>query len=299
LGLAQAESARPPVIVIGAHRSGTTMVVRMLEALGLFAGKRKDVNQEALFFVRFNEWLMHRCGATWDHPEPVRELFTSDHAADARALAQACADAMIRSPHTVSYLGRRRFLQQRRLDRLRFPWGWKDPRSTFTLPLWLKCFPEAKVLHVMRHGVDAAQSMTRRHLEAVAAERRRSPSPGFRYALAPYRKRYFDTVVCGSLEGSFGVWEQYVREARRQVQRVGRRAVELRFEDLVTDPVRTLGAVLDFCEIDASSQALHTVAGQVRLDRVYAYRGSPRLHEFAHVVADRLAIYQYGPDDRN
>jgi Sulfotransferase family len=275
------------------------MVVRMLEALGLFAGKRKDVNQEALFFVRFNEWLMHRCGATWDHPEPVRELFTNDHTSEARALAQACADAMIRSPHTVSFLGMRRFLHQRRLDRLGFSWGWKDPRSTFTLPLWLKCFPDAKVVHVMRHGVDAAHSLTRRHLEAVAAERCRNPSPGVRYLLTPYRKRYFDTVVCSSLEGSFGVWERYVREARRQVEGAGGQALELRFEDLVANPVPTLKSVVDFCEIDASPEALHMAAGQARLDRVYAYRTSPRLQEFARVVEDRLTVYQYSPSDRN
>ena len=70
--VAQSKSMSPPVIVVGAHRSGTTMVVEMLEALGLFVGERKDVNHEALFFVRFNEWLMYRSGATWDHPEPVR-----------------------------------------------------------------------------------------------------------------------------------------------------------------------------------------------------------------------------------
>jgi hypothetical protein len=268
----------------------------MLEALGLFVGEQKDVNQEALFFARFNEWLMRRSGATWDHPEPVHELFTSEHATDVRALAQACADAMIRSPHTLSYLGWRRFLRQRRLDRLRFPWGWKDPRNTFTLPLWLECFPEAKVIHVMRHGVDAAQSLTRRHLAAVAAEQRRKPSLRFRYLITPYRDRFFDTVVCSSLEGSFKVWERYVSEARRQVERPGSRAIELRFEDLLAQPLSALNTLVDFCGIDASSEALRTTASHVRADRAHTYRSNPRLQAFADGVADRLAIYQYGPD---
>lgn len=295
----QSRSMSAPVIVIGAHRSGTTMVVRMLEALGLFTGKKQDVNHEALFFVRFNEWLMHRCGATWDHPEPVRELFTSEHAVDARVLAQACADAMIRSPYTVAYLGWRHFLRQKRLDRLRFPWGWKDPRSTFTLPLWQECFPEAKVIHVMRHGVDAAESLTRRHLAAVAAERRRSPARHLHYLITPYRHRFFDTVTCGSLEGSFEVWERYVSEARRQVERTGNRAIELRFEDLVAQPLSALETLTDFCEIDTSSDMMRTMATNVRGDRAYAYQSSPRLQEFADGVADRLAIYQYGLDDGN
>lgn len=31
-----------PVIIAGMHRSGTTMITRMLEEAGLFVGKRKD-----------------------------------------------------------------------------------------------------------------------------------------------------------------------------------------------------------------------------------------------------------------
>ncbi len=292
-GFVTLPNMRPPVIIIGSHRSGTMMVVEMLETLGMFAGKRQDAYHEALFFLRFNQWLMHLSGATWDHPEPMRELFTSEHAADARALAQACAGAMIHSPHTASYLGWRRFLRQRRLDRLRFSWGWKDPRSTFTLPLWLECFPEARVVHIMRHGVDVAESLTRRHLAGVAGGRDAFTSRRGRYLLTPYRTRFFDTVACSSLEGSFGVWERYVSEARRQVQSAGSRAIEIRFEDLLADPLGALETLVEFCGIDASSGTLRTAASYARSDRAYAFRGSPGLQEFADSVADRLAIYQY------
>ena len=27
-----------------------------------------------------------------------------------------------------------------------FPWGWKDPRNSITLPLWLRLYPEAKII---------------------------------------------------------------------------------------------------------------------------------------------------------
>jgi hypothetical protein len=40
----------PPVIIIGMSRSGTTLLVEMLEQLGLFAGNKKTRNNEALFF---------------------------------------------------------------------------------------------------------------------------------------------------------------------------------------------------------------------------------------------------------
>ncbi|MGD9653227.1 MAG: sulfotransferase [Candidatus Dadabacteria bacterium] len=39
----------PPVIVIGMSRSGTTMLTKMLDELGLYAGKKLTDNHEAVF----------------------------------------------------------------------------------------------------------------------------------------------------------------------------------------------------------------------------------------------------------
>lgn len=38
-----------PVIILGMHRSGTTMITKILENLGLFVGVEKEINHEALF----------------------------------------------------------------------------------------------------------------------------------------------------------------------------------------------------------------------------------------------------------
>lgn len=39
-----------PILIIGMHRSGTSMITRKLESLGLFLGNEKDENDEAFFF---------------------------------------------------------------------------------------------------------------------------------------------------------------------------------------------------------------------------------------------------------
>jgi len=70
-------SARPPIIIIGMHRSGTGMLTLLLEELCLFIGKEKEENNEALFFFRINEWLLHQCGAAWDHPQPLYRLLSN------------------------------------------------------------------------------------------------------------------------------------------------------------------------------------------------------------------------------
>ena len=66
---------RAPIIFIGMHRSGTSMLGRLLESLGLFAGTRKDPNNEAVFFQQINDWLLTQCGARWDMPGATQYLW--------------------------------------------------------------------------------------------------------------------------------------------------------------------------------------------------------------------------------
>ena len=55
-----------PIIIVGMHRSGTTMITDMLQQLGLFMGWVLQENSEALFFVQRNERLMNACGGSWE-----------------------------------------------------------------------------------------------------------------------------------------------------------------------------------------------------------------------------------------
>ena len=48
------------------------MLGRLLEEIGLFAGTRKDENNEALFFQEINSWLLGQSGARWDEPAALR-----------------------------------------------------------------------------------------------------------------------------------------------------------------------------------------------------------------------------------
>lgn len=71
-------AGRAPVLVIGMHRSGTSLVTRLLRDLGLFIGWRLDDNAEAYLFRALNEWLLREAGATWQTPAPVRRLSGAD-----------------------------------------------------------------------------------------------------------------------------------------------------------------------------------------------------------------------------
>jgi hypothetical protein len=265
------------------------MVTRLLEELGLFVGWRTQRNREALFFFRINEWILRQAGAAWDRPAPVRELL--EHR-EIRQRTEAYVSRLMRSPRSASYLGLGSYLLGRRVTTLSIPWGWKDPRNTFTLPFWLGFFPEARVVHVVRHGVDVAASLHSRHLRLLR-ERRHAPEGRLRLWLRPVRSTFTDSVRCGRLEGGFSLWEEYIGEGRGHVTSLQGRAKEILFEDFLAHPRKDLEELARFCGLSPSEKRLAEVVARARGDRAYAYRRDQDLAAFARTVSGRLAKEGY------
>ena len=117
---------RPPIIIIGMHRSGTSMLTRFMTDLGVFMGKDKSENDESLFFQNLNRWLLFQMGASWDFPEAVNSLNPEfvKNAAHATKLR-------LKSIPTYKYLGIGRYLANKNIAKNSKIWGWKDPRNTF------------------------------------------------------------------------------------------------------------------------------------------------------------------------
>jgi hypothetical protein len=64
----------PPVVIIGMHRSGTSLLASILQQCGVFMGARKNAHGEAYFFLHRNQRIFRISHAHWDQPEPVRFL---------------------------------------------------------------------------------------------------------------------------------------------------------------------------------------------------------------------------------
>src|SRR6266550_3964837 len=89
--LAGAVSANPgsaPVAVTGMHRTGTSMIAKVLRLGGLWLGRDEDMidpapdNPEGFFehasVVRLNEELLEATGGAWDHPPEAGPLAVDD-----------------------------------------------------------------------------------------------------------------------------------------------------------------------------------------------------------------------------
>jgi hypothetical protein len=279
---------QPPIIIIGMHRSGTTMITRLLERMGLFVGARKDVNYEAVFFHRINQWLISQAGGSWDHPELLYDVMANE---EIRQLITDYAKRyLLRSPRTISFLGWRKYLLYRSPLALEIPWGWKSPLNTYTLPLWLDLFPNARVLHIYRHGVDVAQSLRARGRREMHRGRLQDiyyllP---FLHWLRPKPGKFIDSVRCDSLEGGLSLWEDYLEEARTNMSGFNGRTMELKYEDFLSEPIGHLKKLAQFCTLSCDETAVEQVSKGVKTERAYAYRKQLELRAFSERTAERL-----------
>ena len=275
-----AAAGRAPVILIGMHRSGTTLVCKLLEEAGLFVGSEKDGNNESFFFLRLNEWILAQAGARWDTPEPLAALLADDELS-----AQVVDELrfMMTAKRCAEFLGAER---EGGIPAQAGPWGWKDPRTTLTLPLWLRVFPGARLIHVRRHGLDVAVSLMQRS-RAVLRE-----WPG---RVKPFEgKLVTDSARCLSLPGAFQLWTHYMEQAAAHLAAFKGDVLDLRFEDLLADPAAHCHRLAEFAGVRFSPGQLERAIGTIRSDRAHSYRGDQALAAYAGEVGPALRRHGYG-----
>jgi hypothetical protein len=267
------------------------MLGRLLEELGMFFGWRKDENNEALFFQEQNEWLLSQCGGRWDNPGPFKAYFWRSEAAV--NWTETYLRNLLASPRAISYLGAPRFLRGG-MRGIEGPWGWKDPRNTFTLPVWLKLFPNAKIVSIERNGVDVAQSLLAREVRILEDAPRFYQRYRTIFFIHPRRAGFAHSPRCLSLEDAFSLWQEYVAEADAVTAALPRaRVLTLRYEEVLSDPVKWLAEAAAFCGLNASSPAIEAAVKSIKADRAAAYEENAGLRQFAAKHAQALAARGY------
>ncbi len=267
------------------------MVGRLLEELGLFVGKGKDENNEAIFFQALNSWLLAQCGSRWDNPGQIGELWQHE---SAMGLIEDYVRFMMSSPRAIDFLGVRGYLLNRNIMNFRHPWGWKDPRNTFTLPLWLRLFPRAKVVCIERHGVDVAQSLVTRERQSEVRSREKYRRYKYLTWLRPKRGGFMESARCATMDGAFTLWQEYQAQVDHLVDEVSSdRVVRVRYETLLESPEDSLRELAEFCGLGDDEEAIERACRDIDGGRAFAYAADAELVAFANTKAKALAAHGY------
>jgi len=275
-----------PLVVIGMHRSGTRVLVEILDKLGVFMGADRQADSESVVFMLINEGILHQCGAFWS--EPMSAHFVLEQPEAVEQCAASAREAL--GSQLAKYVGASGWHLEDSPE-VWPPFGWKDPRNTFTLPVWKRVFPKLKAIHVVRHGVDVAASLARRHAAALRAATGQAVPP----ALTVIRDHALGILSSRrgwTLAEALTMWEQYVEKARQESTALGERALEVCYEDLVTQPQQVIAAIARFCGVTPPARHEALLA---RLDagRAFAFRRDAELAAFAGSVREILSRYGY------
>jgi len=297
-----------PIIIVGMHRSGTSMLSRILESLGLFIGYEKDKNNEAIFFQNLNIKILNSAYGDWERAGFLYEKLSES---SFRKKWVKELSEKLNSEECKTFLGERLWKKYRSPLRFDKPWGWKDPRNTFTLPLWLEIFPNAKIIHIYRHGVDVANSLIVRFEKRKRKAKKKKikrvlnlPFRFFRYLvrnkkLPPkesvrfFYLRNLKASRESNLWDTFSLWEEYVDEAFTHVEKLKDNAINLKYEDFLEKPVQSIKKLVQFCNLKTTERDIIEVTSTIDKSRKYAYRNNPSLLEFESKVKNRLKKFNY------
>jgi LPS sulfotransferase NodH len=241
-----------PVIVIGMHRSGTSLVSHLLDMFGVFMGADLDPNAESKHFRSLNKHSFRAVEGDWNTPQLVIKAMESPQFVSKQASYY--------QQHLLSGWGGMRYWGVKRWMALavggNMPhWGWKDPRTSLTLPAWLQVFPEAHVVHIIRNGIDVAISLHRRQLKQHT--RVLGTHPDHR------DPRGYDLRFC------FQLWEIYQRHLLTYRNTVLKEQyIEITYETLLRDPENTLHMLLSQLRVPHDEAAIRQAAATINRGRL-------------------------------
>lgn len=274
-----------PVVIIGMHRSGTRLLDQILGRLGVFMGADRQADGESVTFMLINEAIFQQCGSFWNEPMPIHYVLSDQAFLDrASNIARAAL-----TTHFNTYKGANSPLDNE--AQLQPSFGWKDPRNTFTLPVWKQIFPNLRVIHIVRHGVDVAASLSRRHGDALRAATGERVPP----ALTVIRDHALGVMSSRrgwNLAEALTMWEQYVEKARLELAEAGDKGLEIRFEELLQSPQKLVPKIAEFCGLTRPENVDGAFDG-IDPSRALAYREDPELRSFAETASEVLNRYGY------
>jgi len=139
-----------PIIILGMHRSGTSVVASILHNMNVSMGSEfLEADQfnpygyyEDKEFLWINKGIIENAGGTWYAPPTIEEIRKGGN----------------KFIHAIE-----KVVAIRRNNAGSNCWGWKDPRNCLTCRIYDRLLPDVKYIVVVRRLADIKASLYRAH----------------------------------------------------------------------------------------------------------------------------------------
>jgi hypothetical protein len=220
---ALSDRQRAPVFVMGCHRSGTNLLYDMLLSAGGFAVYRGFLPIYKILIPRFgsmeNGASREKILETWLRSKGFRRTGLDAEDLSAR-IREKCRNGGDFIRVVMDSVAENQHVQR---------WAVYDPDNVLHVERVKRDIPNALFVHIIRDGRDIALSLKK--------------MGGF--TPLPWDRGQSDSLVATSL-----YWEWMVHQGRTHGRKFPADYIEIRYEDLITNPNETLGKLGSFLDHD-------------------------------------------------
>jgi len=221
-----------PVIVVGMHRSGTSLTSTILQEMGVSMGFHTGKNSESSHFLHRNMVMFDLANASWDNPGNLAECFKRPQWITAFASIASIGISQ-ENNYKCNSVGD---------PRAGNIWGFKDPRNSFTLPAWIAVFPQAKVINVIRNPSSVSRSLVVRGNCSIRDDAGLSL-----------------TSIDQSM--AMDLWADYVLNTKNNLENVdSKQKLELHYEELTKNPELSISKIAAFLELEIPGKKVKAIA---------------------------------------
>ncbi len=136
-----------PILLHTVGHEGSSSVMSILKTFGLFLGTDLSVGKRPFYeykpIQKINKHIIQAKGFPYPWDLSKRGEILKPFLRDYKYIQKVRGDIA------------KSILDQGFHIKLDVPWGWKDPRTTITLPFWIKVFPRCKIIFLKRDKKDA------------------------------------------------------------------------------------------------------------------------------------------------
>ena len=256
-----------PILVTGMHRSGTSLVSKILMKNGISLGSYQDNNNESIYFQRLNRWIMSCLGSSWDNPCSLNNINGNDLQIIVNRLEKNLANRFTSSV----YFGFSNILLNQSFHSYNKPLGWKDPSNVFTALVWKNIFPNLRIINLTRDPLDVSISLLNRQSTLKQSDKTFfvDSMSSFIPLLSISKGSILSSFNLSSIDDCLSLYKKYLIEMKSNNEIFRSNILNIKYKNLLEDPSSELMKIYEFCKIKPDN--LKTIIKDVDCNNLNKY----------------------------